>query len=50
MAHASSFGSSGRVKPENLDDAEAVSWLANVYTDVEGPVTLDKCPRVGGVN
>jgi hypothetical protein len=50
LAHASSFGAGGRIPEENLDDAEAVSWLANVYKDDAPDVTLNECPRVGGVN
>jgi len=50
LAHSSSFGANGLVHPENLHDAEAVSWIANVYKDDTEPVTLNECPRVGGVN
>lgn len=51
LAHASSFGAQGVVREDRLDDAEAVSWLANVYDVHAGNTTqLDDCPRVADVN
>lgn len=51
LAHASSFGAQGVVREDRLDDAEAVSWLANVYDESVGNITkLDDCPRVGDVD
>lgn len=50
LAHASSFGGGGLVTPENMDDAEAVSWLVNVYVDGQDINKLSDCSRTGGVN
>lgn len=50
LAHVSSFGDNGIVLEEREDDAEAVSWLANVYVLGENNNKLADCPRVGGVN
>jgi len=51
LAHLSSFGDNDFVPEANRTDAEAVSWLANVYNLTEGDNTLlSDCPRVGGVN
>ena len=49
VAHASSFGDKGLVPEENLGDAEAVSWIANVF-EPGNDNTLSECPRVGGVD
>lgn len=50
LAHASSFGGGGLVRPENLTDAEAVSWIVNVYIMGEDTTKLSDCPRIGDVN
>lgn len=50
LAHASSFGDNGIVLDEREDDAEAVSWLANVYLTGQNDNKLADCPRVGDVN
>lgn len=52
LAHLSSFGNNDFVPEENRTDAEAVSWLVNVYDlTMGGDNTLLKdCPRVGDVN
>jgi len=49
LAHASSFGDNGIVREEYLYDAEAVSWLANVW-EGDNDTELEACPRVGDVN
>ena len=50
LAHASSFGDNGIVLEEREHDAEAVSWIANVYVVEENNNKLSDCPRVGDVN
>lgn len=49
LAHASSFGDNGIVLKERQSDAEAVSWLANVFLE-QNDNKLADCPRVGDVN
>lgn len=50
LAHASSFGDNGIVLKEREYDAEAVSWLANVYVLEQNDNRLADCPRIGDVN
>jgi len=53
LAHASSFGDNGIVREEYLYDAEAVSWLANVWQgddSSDNNTKIADCPRVGDVN